>query len=206
MRWTLPWRTAHGAARAVPSGASTGAHEAVELRDGDKSRFGGKGVPEGGVQRAGRNCSGHCGNVRPRPARPGQSPQEPGRHAQQAEPGRKRNPGRVPGRGPRGRRIPGSAPLPASLPGRPGTAARAYVQHPERRQARPGLNGLPGVHGHTPGRPVVQPRIQSGRGDIPVAEGRADRPRVQRQRGRRRRLRSLAALQQGTLWNWCWRP
>ena len=29
---------------AVPSGASTGANEAVELRDGDKSRFGGKGV------------------------------------------------------------------------------------------------------------------------------------------------------------------
>ena len=29
---------------AVPSGASTGAHEAVELRDGDDHRFGGKGV------------------------------------------------------------------------------------------------------------------------------------------------------------------
>jgi enolase len=29
---------------AVPSGASTGAHEAVELRDGDKTRYGGKGV------------------------------------------------------------------------------------------------------------------------------------------------------------------
>ena len=29
---------------AVPSGASTGAHEAVELRDGDEDRFGGKGV------------------------------------------------------------------------------------------------------------------------------------------------------------------
>ena len=29
---------------AVPSGASTGAHEAVELRDGDKRRWGGKGV------------------------------------------------------------------------------------------------------------------------------------------------------------------
>jgi enolase len=28
----------------VPSGASTGAHEAVELRDGDKSRYNGKGV------------------------------------------------------------------------------------------------------------------------------------------------------------------
>jgi enolase len=29
---------------AVPSGASTGAHEAVELRDGDAKRYGGKGV------------------------------------------------------------------------------------------------------------------------------------------------------------------
>ncbi|NLC33167.1 MAG: phosphopyruvate hydratase, partial [Clostridiales bacterium] len=29
---------------AVPSGASTGTREAVELRDGDKSRYGGKGV------------------------------------------------------------------------------------------------------------------------------------------------------------------
>ena len=36
---------------AVPSGASTGAHEAAELRDGDKGRYGGKGV---------RNA---CGNV-----------------------------------------------------------------------------------------------------------------------------------------------
>ena len=39
--------TLSGGARgraAVPSGASTGAHEAVELRDGDKNRFGGKGV------------------------------------------------------------------------------------------------------------------------------------------------------------------
>src|ERR1700754_402630 len=33
---------------AVPSGASTGAHEAVELRDGDKSRYGGKGVLKAG--------------------------------------------------------------------------------------------------------------------------------------------------------------
>ncbi|MDD5165307.1 MAG: phosphopyruvate hydratase [Candidatus Pacebacteria bacterium] len=29
---------------AVPSGASTGSHEAIELRDGDKARYGGKGV------------------------------------------------------------------------------------------------------------------------------------------------------------------
>src|SRR3546814_8560209 len=31
---------------AVPSGASTGAHEANEKRDGDKSRYGGKGVQQ----------------------------------------------------------------------------------------------------------------------------------------------------------------
>ena len=34
----------HFASAIVPSGASTGAHEAVELRDGDKARYGGKGV------------------------------------------------------------------------------------------------------------------------------------------------------------------
>src|ERR1700742_3703648 len=33
---------------AVPSGASTGTHEAVELRDGDKGRYGGKGVLKAG--------------------------------------------------------------------------------------------------------------------------------------------------------------
>ena len=38
-------QTEKGSGRAiVPSGASTGAHEAVELRDGDAKRYGGKGV------------------------------------------------------------------------------------------------------------------------------------------------------------------
>ena len=38
--------TASGAVgrAAVPSGASTGENEALELRDGDKGRYGGKGV------------------------------------------------------------------------------------------------------------------------------------------------------------------
>ncbi|MDT7942532.1 MAG: phosphopyruvate hydratase [Bacteroidota bacterium] len=34
----------HQGRAAVPSGASTGSHEALELRDGDKAHFGGKGV------------------------------------------------------------------------------------------------------------------------------------------------------------------
>ena len=41
---------------AVPSGASTGEHEAVELRDGDKSRYLGK-----GVRRAAANIAGEIG-------------------------------------------------------------------------------------------------------------------------------------------------
>ena len=41
---------------AVPSGASTGAHEAVELRDGDKKRYGGKGVQKAVASRQWRYC------------------------------------------------------------------------------------------------------------------------------------------------------
>src|SRR5437868_6785149 len=56
---------------AVPSGASTGAHEAVELRDGDKKRYGGKGVRKaveavnGDLQAAlaGLDAAGHNTNV-----------------------------------------------------------------------------------------------------------------------------------------------
>ena len=45
-------------AAAVPSGASTGAHEAVELRDGDKARYLGK-----GVRKAVANVSGELARV-----------------------------------------------------------------------------------------------------------------------------------------------
>ena len=43
---------------AVPSGASTGAHEAVEKRDGDKARYGGK-----GVRKAVANVNGEIANA-----------------------------------------------------------------------------------------------------------------------------------------------
>jgi enolase len=41
---TTVWAGDASATASVPSGASTGAHEALELRDGDKKRYGGKGV------------------------------------------------------------------------------------------------------------------------------------------------------------------
>jgi enolase len=47
---------------AVPSGASTGAHEAVELRDGDKSRWGGKGV-ERAVEAVNGEIAKHVGGM-----------------------------------------------------------------------------------------------------------------------------------------------
>ncbi len=43
--------TGHTGRAAVPSGASTGSREAVELRDGDKTRYLGKGVTQGRRQR-----------------------------------------------------------------------------------------------------------------------------------------------------------
>src|SRR5437764_7816620 len=43
---------------AVPSGASTGEHEAWELRDGDKKRYGGK-----GVLKAVANVNGEIGDA-----------------------------------------------------------------------------------------------------------------------------------------------
>jgi enolase len=46
---------------AVPSGASTGAHEAIELRDGEKSRFGGKGVRKAVESVNGKIADAICG-------------------------------------------------------------------------------------------------------------------------------------------------
>ena len=44
---------------AVPSGASTGEHEAVELRDGEKSRYRRKGNAESRATCQQGNCDGH---------------------------------------------------------------------------------------------------------------------------------------------------
>ena len=59
---------------AVPSGASTGAHEAVELRDGDKKRYLGKGVTQA-VENV-NNAAGQ-GRRRPRRRRPGRASTPP---------------------------------------------------------------------------------------------------------------------------------
>ena len=49
----------------VPSGASTGEHEAVELRDGDAARYGGKGVVEAVRQSKARSQPRSSGSTQP---------------------------------------------------------------------------------------------------------------------------------------------
>ena len=68
----------------VPSGASTGIYEAVELRDGDKARYLGKGVAKAV---ANVNDDARQGRRRPRPVRPGRARRRDDRRRRHAEQG-----------------------------------------------------------------------------------------------------------------------
>ena len=63
---------------AVPSGASTGVHEAVELRDGDSKRYGGKGVTKAVANVIGE-LSNAGGKIAPAPPMLGKSKNDPRR-------------------------------------------------------------------------------------------------------------------------------
>ena len=131
-----------------PSGASTGENEAVELRDGDKKRYGGKGVLKA-VANVNEVIAPQIVGHGPQPAgRDRPADDRAGRHAQQGQAGRQRDPRRLDGRGAGG----GDSGGPAAVRylGGPG-AVRLPVpddEHPQRRQARRQQRGLPGVHGH----------------------------------------------------------
>ena len=131
---------------AVPSGASTGAHEAVELRDGDKKRYLGKGTLDGRRNVNDGDRPGARRDERVRPGRRSTRDARARRHAEQGQARGERDPRRVAGRGPRGRerRRPAALPLPRRHE-RP-RAAGAADEHPQRRQARGQHRRLPGVH------------------------------------------------------------
>ena len=86
---------------AVPSGASTGSREAIELRDGDKGRYCGKGVLQGRRAHQHRDLRGRAGPRRARAGLPRQDADRPRRHREQGPPGRQRDARRVDGRGAR---------------------------------------------------------------------------------------------------------
>ena len=138
---------------AVPSGASTGAHEAVELRDGDKTRYGGKGVLTAVAQRRPTGSRPSCSGWTP--------PTRPGVDALLLDLDGTPNKASLGANAILGVSLACAHAAAAAhdLPlyrylggvGRPDPAG-PDVQHPQRRQARPGLDRLPGVHGHA-GRP-----------------------------------------------------
>ena len=87
-RQRRPWR-------AFPRARRTGAHEAVEVRDGDASRFGGKGVIKAVHAVEEEIAARDRGRQRVRAARHRPPPHRARRHAEQEPPGRQRDPRRV---------------------------------------------------------------------------------------------------------------
>ena len=131
---------------AVPSGASTGEKEAVELRDGDKTRYGGKGVsqgreqyqrrdPQGGhrsgrLGSAGRRCGYDCARW----------------HAQQSEARGERDSRSLHGGGARGGERASAAALPVSGRRQCLPAAGPVHERAQWRQARRQYGRFPGIH------------------------------------------------------------
>ena len=166
----------------VPSGASTGVHEAVELRDGDKGRYGGKGVlkavanvndvlaeellgysaldqiaiDEAMLALDGTDNKGNLGAN----AILGVSLAAAKAAAAALE----------------------TPALPLSGRRQRAHAARADDEHPQRRQACGQQHRLPGVHGHARGRIQLCRGIALGRRDLPEPQERAARRRLQHQR------------------------
>ena len=173
----------------VPSGASTGVHEALELRDGDKKRYGGKGVLKAVENVNDILADELIGMDAAEQVAIDEYMMRPGRHGKQEQAGRQRHPGREPGRGQGCGRRSGSAAL--SLSGR-------------RRRTRtlpvPMMNILNGgkhaVNSTDFQEFMVMPvgattfprRPALGCRDLPEPQEGAARRRLQHQRRRRRRL------------------
>jgi hypothetical protein len=121
---------------AVPSGASTGSREAVELRDGDRGRFGGKGVLTAVANvndRIAPKLVGAFGggSVRHRSAAP-----NPRWHREQGAAWRERHSRRIPRRRARCGRILATTAVPHDGAAHGPAPPRADVQRPERRRPR----------------------------------------------------------------------
>ena len=175
---------------AVPSGASTGAHEAVELRDGDKARYRRQGRAQGGrrgqrrnLRRARRHGGRGAGQDR-------RDADRARRHAQQRPPRRQCHSRRVARRRQGRGRSPSAMPLYRYVGG---TAAR-LLPVPMMNI----VNG--GVHADNPidfqefmimpvGAPSFAEALRMGVGNFPYAEeGSCKRCRPQHQCRRRGRL------------------
>ena len=182
---------------AVPSGASTGAHEAVELRDGDPARYGGKGVltaVRNVVERIGPELLGLDAS------------DQAGIDALLIDLDGTPNKGELGANALLGVSL-ACAHAAAAAFDQPlyrylggvacAHAARADVQHPQRREARPGLDRLPGIHGDAGRRRHVLRRAARRVGDLRRAPRDPPRRGPRDRAGRRRRVRAVARLERG---------
>jgi enolase len=148
---------------AVPSGASTGAHEAVELRDGDKARYLGKGVQKAVDAVNGEIFEAIGGMDAEDQVADRRDDDRSRRHAEQEPPRRQRHPRRVAGRRQGGgRRRSACRSIAMSAAPRPAPAGADDEHHQWRRPCRQ-PDRLPGIHDHAGRRAETSRRPAHGR-------------------------------------------
>ena len=180
---------------AVPSGASTGAFEAIELRDGDADRYLGKGVEKAVANVDDKIVDQLIGYEASEQRLIDQKMLDLDGTARQVGAGRERHPRRLAGGGEGRRRQRRAEPVP--LPGRPerAPAAGADDEHPQRWRARRLERRHPGVHDRADRRAHVPRGAALRRGGLPRAEVGAEEEGPVHRAGRRGRLRAEPADQ-----------
>ena len=158
---------------AVPSGASTGEHEALELRDGDPKRFGGKGVLRAVTNVNEVIAPALDGHRRVRPARGRPHAPRARRHRRQVEPRRERGPRRLARAGPRGRGLARPPAVPRARRAERARAPAAAHERDQRRRARRQRARAAGVHARAGRRRVVLRGRPLVLRDLPGAQGRS---------------------------------
>ena len=151
---------------AAPSGASTGKFEAVELRDGDQRRYGGKGVLKA-VRNVTEIISPALEKVPSLTVREIDQVLQKLDGPQQGPSGGKRDPGGISGGGPGYRRSLPHAPVPVFGRSRRLSAAPAHDEHPQRRRPCREQYRHPGVYDCARGGPQLPGGPALVRGDYP---------------------------------------
>ena len=176
----------------MPSGASTGAHEVVELRDGDAARYGGKGVTKACRAVIDEIFDALSGLDAENQLHIDRTMIELDGTTNKSRLGRQRDPRSQPC-GRQGRR-PRARPAPLSVRRRTLRApfAGAADEHPQRRRPCRQPHRHPGIHDRAPGCRQHGRGGALGLGSVPRAPPCARRSRSQHQRRRRRGLRAGA--------------
>ncbi len=170
---------------AVPSGASTGVHEALELRDGDAKRYGGKGVLKAVANVNGPIAAKLKGADAAKQSAHRWRADRARRHREQIEARRQRDARRVARECARSGGGEGRAALPVSQ-SRRARDAGADDERAQRRQARGLQRRYAGVHDRAARRADYRRSDPDGRRGLSCAGGGAQEARAFHQRRRRR--------------------